>query len=63
MTKQTVITSTNGKIEIDLSKYCTQRDKAKELNCTTQNINNLIRVGKYHSVKYPELNGLVLVER
>lgn len=49
-------------IVIDLTKWTTQVDKAKERGCKPQYISELIRLGKIKSWKIPEL-GLHLVER
>ena len=49
-------------ITIDLDKWTTQVDKAKERKCSIQYINKLIKQGKLQSNPIPAI-GLVLVER
>ena len=49
-------------LTIDLDKWTTQVDKAKERKCSIQYINKLIKEGKLQSLPLPII-GLVLVER
>ena len=50
------------KITIDLNKWTTQADKAKERKVSIQYINKLIKQGKLQSYSIPQI-GIVLVEK
>ena len=51
-----------AKIVIDLDKWTTQADKAKQKGCSIQYINKLIKKGKLNALRLDAIN-IVLVEK